>query len=79
MNYRIADESGQGLRGAAGQFGYGLVIAIKDLERAKSLLAGLFAVEEFPHSMNISSRESGLRVRIRDIWIFRSVRARANY
>jgi hypothetical protein len=41
-----------------------LVIAIKDLERAKSLAAAHFAVEQFPHSMNISSRESGLRVQI---------------
>lgn len=41
-----------------------LVIAINDLERIKSLLAAQFSVEQFPHSLNLSSRESGLRVQI---------------
>ncbi len=41
-----------------------LVVATGDLERARSLLASHFSVEEFPHSLNLSSKESGLRVRI---------------
>jgi hypothetical protein len=41
-----------------------LVIAINDLERVKPLLATQFSVEEFPHNINLSSHESGLRVQI---------------
>jgi hypothetical protein len=41
-----------------------LVIAIEDLERIKSLLAAQFSVEQFPHSIKLSAKESRLRVQI---------------
>ena len=41
-----------------------LVIAIADLERATSLLAAQFSVEQFRHSINFSSADSSLRVQI---------------
>lgn len=41
-----------------------LVIAASDLERLKPLLTAQFAVEEFPHSLNVSIPNSQLRVQI---------------
>ena len=41
-----------------------LVIAIRDLERARSILTAQFSVEEFSHSINLSSKQSELRVQI---------------
>jgi hypothetical protein len=40
------------------------VIATNDLERLKPLLAAQSAVEQFPHSINISTPGSNLRVQI---------------
>jgi len=41
-----------------------LVIAIDDLDRAKSLLAAQFSIKQFPHSLNLSAEESEIRVQI---------------
>jgi len=41
-----------------------LVIAIDDLDRAKSLLAAQFSIKQFPHSLNLSAAESEIRVQI---------------
>lgn len=41
-----------------------LVLAIDDLNRIKPLLARRFDVEQFPHSLNVSSGGSDLRVQI---------------
>jgi len=41
-----------------------LVIAAQDLERVKAILGGQFSIEEFSHSINLSSKQSDLRVQI---------------
>jgi len=41
-----------------------LVIAARDLERLRLVMTARFVVEEFPHSINISSPDSQLRVQI---------------
>ena len=41
-----------------------VVIAVNQLDHAKEVLQGRFAVEEFPHSLNVSSSGSQLRVQI---------------
>jgi hypothetical protein len=41
-----------------------LVIAVEQIALAESLFRGRFEVETFPHSLNISSADSALRVQI---------------
>lgn len=41
-----------------------LVVAVEDMGRVESLLAGHFRVERFPHSLNISTPGSKIRVQI---------------
>jgi hypothetical protein len=41
-----------------------LVVAVDDLPQVEAMLRELFAVERFPHSLNISERDSDLRVQI---------------
>lgn len=41
-----------------------IVIAAEDIERVEALCREVFAVERFPHSINLSKAESDLRVQI---------------
>jgi hypothetical protein len=41
-----------------------LAVAVQDLDRARTLFAEKFVVEEFGHSLNVSSSGSDLRVQI---------------
>jgi Nucleotidyl transferase AbiEii toxin, Type IV TA system len=41
-----------------------LVVSVDQVERAEALFKGRFTVERFPHSINVSSPGSDLRVRI---------------
>src|SRR5438105_2845956 len=41
-----------------------IVVAVEDLPRAESLLRREFDVREFPHSLNVSSAGSGLRMQL---------------
>ncbi len=41
-----------------------LVIAARDLEQLRPILAAQFVVEEFPHRLNVSTPDSQLRVQI---------------
>lgn len=41
-----------------------LVVAVDQLDSVESLLSGSFRIERFPHSLNVSSPQSELRVQI---------------
>lgn len=43
---------------------FDIVIAVEELERAEKLLAEKFSVKRFPHSLNVASPNSRLRVQI---------------
>ncbi len=43
---------------------FDIVIAVEELERAEKLLAEKFTVKRFPHSLNVESPNSRLRVQI---------------
>lgn len=44
--------------------GVDLAVAAQDLDRIESLAAHAFHVERFPHSLNVSAKESDLRIQI---------------
>lgn len=54
-----------------------LVVAVEQLEQAATLLGGSFKLERFPHSVNVSSPDSGLRVQIQTDDRFRAFPERA--